>query len=252
MDALEDSFWYIRQLAIGKLDKIKKDRPDDVMAALEKIIKTDKKSQVRGSALKFISNEFFDGETADQTRKLLYHTIENDSSYFAISRAINGLTDGTDDDVKKALKLAEDLESEKSSALTAQIIGIYKNHGGAEKLDFMANAVSTGKVSGYDAISAMSNFTGMLKEQDIKTQEKYLPILEEMGKGGSAYVQAILPYNVMTLKRGADSRVTSLQSEIKKLEEEGESGEVTMKEGELEKAKAFAEKVNALLLKVNQ
>jgi aminopeptidase N len=252
MDALEDDFWYIRQLAIGKLDKVKKERPDEVMAALEKIIKTDKKSQVRGSALKFIANEFFDGDKAGKTRTLLYHTIENDSSYFAISRAINGLTDGTEEDVQKALELAEELESEKSSALTAQIIGIYKNHGGPEKLEFMSDALSKGKVSGYDAISAMSNFAGMLKDQDIETQEKYLPVLEDLNKGGSAYVQAILPYNVMTLKRAADSRVTSLESDIKKLEEEGESGEVTMKEGKLKKAKAFAEKVNDLLLKVNQ
>lgn len=252
MDALEDDFWYIRQLAIGKLDKIKKDRPDEVMTALDKIIKTDNKSQVRGSALKFIANEFFDGDKAEKTRKLLYHTIEKDSSYFAISRAINGLTNGTEEDVQEAIKLAEKLESEKSSALTAQIIGIYKNHGGPEKLDFMADALSKGRVSGYDAISAMSNFAGMLKEQDIETQEKYLPVLEDLSKGGSAYVQAILPYNVMTLKRAADSRVTSLESEIKKLEEEGKSGEVTMKEGELKKAKAFAGKVNDLLLKVNQ
>jgi len=252
LDALEDDFWYIRQLAIGKLDKIKSDRSDEVFAALENIVRNDKDSKVRGAAIKHLANEFFDGDKAEKTRALLNYTIENDSSYYAISRALDGLTDGTDADVKKALELAEKFENERSSAMTSQIMGIYKNHAGPEKLDFMAEAVRSGKVSGYDAISAMSNFAAMLKEQDIATQEKYLPVLEELGQGGSAYVQAILPYNIMTLKRGADSKVSSLESEIKKLEEDGKSGEVAMKEGELKKAKAYAEKVNELLMKVNQ
>lgn len=252
LDALDDDFWYIRQLAIGKLKKVKRDQPEKVFSALEKIIKNDKDSKVRGAAAKYLANEFFEGDNAERTRVLLHHVIENDSSYLAISQALNGLTDGTEEDVKKALELAEKLESERSSSLTAQIIGIYKNHGGVDKIDYMAEALQQNKVSGYDAISAMSNFTAMLDDQDIATQDKYLPVLEQLAEGGSAYVQAILPYNLMTLKRSADSRVSSLEAEIKKLEEGGKSGEVTMKEGELKKAKAHADKITALLVKVNQ
>src|SRR5690554_7964965 len=46
IDALKDEFWYIRQLAISKLDKIGSDRKAEAFELLQKMAKTDRKSVV--------------------------------------------------------------------------------------------------------------------------------------------------------------------------------------------------------------
>ena len=251
-DALTDDFWYIRQLAIGKLDQLKEEQPKKVFNAVQSLTKSDLNSKVRASAIRFLANSFFEGTTEQSTREVLVRSLEKDSSYLVISRVLNGMTKGTKDDIEKAIALSKEFEDEPSSALIAQIFGIYKNHAKADKLEFMSKALLTNRLSGYDVITGMSNFTELLKNQSIDVQMEYLPIFEQLAKGGGAYIQAILPYNVMSLKRGADNQVETLESDIKKLKEEGKSGEVTMKEGQLNKARTYAKHLNRLFAQVNE
>lgn len=247
VDALEDDFWYIRQLAIGKLKKVKRNEPQVVFEKLSHIIKNDPSSKVRAAAVKFISNEFFEGEYEERSRVLLTHAIEKDSSYFVNSRGLSGLTNGNKEDVAKALELAEQMENENSSKMRTQIIAIYKDNAGKEKLEYMSNTILEGKVSGYDAIGAMGSFASLLKKQDIETQEKYFPTFEKLSKSGGAYVQAVLPMNLMLLKRSTDERVSKLNSELEKLEEENNEEKAVAKRAELERANDFTEKVTKLL-----
>ena len=60
-------------------------------------------------------------------RNLLLNRIESDSSYLVVSRALGGLTKGSQDDLNKALQLSEQLENEPSSAVRAQVAQIYSN-----------------------------------------------------------------------------------------------------------------------------
>jgi hypothetical protein len=139
------------------------------------------------------------------------------------------------------------MENENSSKMRSQILSIYKSHAGKEKLDYMSNTILEGKVTGYDAIGGMGSFTGLLKEQDIETQEKYLPTFVKLSESGGAYVQAVLGMNVMLLKRSADERVSKLNTELKQLEKEGSEEKAVAKRLEHEKAADFAEKVTSLL-----
>jgi aminopeptidase N len=250
LDALDDDFWYIRQLAISKLDKLGSDKKAEVFERLQQIAKSDKNTKVRGAALSALATDYFKEEYAEDTRATLVNAIEKDSSYYVISRALNGLTKGSDADLKNALKMAKALETERSSSLKSQIIGIYKNHGDASHLEFMANSIKSGDISGYDAIGSLLNFTAAVKEQDIKIQEQYFPVFEELSNNGGAYIRAVLPMSVMNLKRGTDETIAQLKSELKTLEEAGKSAEATVVQGKLNEAEAYAEKVNGLLEKV--
>ena len=58
--ALNDDFWVIREAAIGKLKKIKKNRTEDVFNAVMKLAESDKNSRVRGAAIRFLSTEYFE------------------------------------------------------------------------------------------------------------------------------------------------------------------------------------------------
>jgi len=247
IDAMDDDFWYIRQLAIGKLKKVKRDQPEAVYNKLEEIINNDPSSYVRAAAVKFVANEFFEGEYETKTRNILAQAIEKDSSYYVVSKGLSGLTNGNKEDISKALELAEKMEDENSSKMRSQIMAIYKDHAGKEKLEYMSNTLLEGKVTGYDAIGAMGSFTGLLKKQDLETQEKYLSTYEKLSESGGAYVQAVLGMNVMLLKRSADERVSKLNTELKQLEKEGNEEKAVSKRLEHEKAADFADKVTKLL-----
>ncbi|MDX1652976.1 MAG: M1 family metallopeptidase [Brumimicrobium sp.] len=251
LDALNDDFWYIRQLAISNLKKIKRDKEAEVFTALENIVKTDSSSTVRAAALKFLSSEYFEGDYASSTRRLLQHAIEKDSSYFVISRGLGGLLNGDESDKEKAITMAEKMENENSSALRSQIIHIYKTASLANKLDYMAETILAGKVSGYDAIGAMGSFTGLLKEQDVPTKEKYLGTYEKLSETGGIYIQAVLPMNVMMLKRDTEEQISDLNAELIKLEKAGDEEKAAQKRLEIKNTNAFLDKVNALMLKVN-
>lgn len=250
LDALEDDFWYIRQFAISRLDKIGSDKKEEAYTRLKKMAKSDKSSKVRGAAISALANDYFKGEYAEETRNILINAIENDSSYLVISRGLNGLTKGSETDLKDALAKAKVLETERSSALKSQIIGIYKNHGDASNLDFMANAITSGDISGYDAIGGLLNFTAALKVQDVKTQEQYLPVYEELSNNGGAYINAVLPMSIMNLAMEANEFVTKYKNEYDALELEGKTAEAAVTLEKLNEAESYSAKVNALLEKI--
>ena len=246
-DALDDDFWYIKNLAIGKLNKVKRNQPEEVYEQLKKMIANDDNSSVRATALKYIADEFFDDEYEEPTRQILLNSIESDSSYYAVSKALSGLTKGNDEDIKKAISLADELRDEKSSVLRAQIAQIYSIHGGPEHIAYFTTSLREGHVSGYEAIGVMGSLSSLLKRQDIKIQQENLSFYEEMAKGSNPYINAVLPMNLMMLKRDADSAVGNLSSEIESLKESGKEDEVAKKQVELEETKDFVKNLNKLI-----
>ena len=240
LDALNDDFWVIREAAIGKLKKIKRTRSEDVYNAAMKLAETDKNSRVRAAAIRFLSTEYFEGSNAENVRQLLNNRIETDSSYLVVSRALGGLTKGSQEDLNKALTLSEQLENEPSSSVRAQVAQIYSNYGDATKLPYFKSLLLEGKVSGYEAIGVMGNFTNLLKQQPADIQSEYLPVFEALKTSGGAYINAVLPMNTMMLKKHNESKVSELTKETS-ITPDGE------KEIELEKTKKLVEKINELL-----
>ena len=246
-DALDDDFWYIRKMAISKLSKLEDDQENEVYAKLKKMIKKDENSKVRGACADYLADHFLTGQRREEILSILENTIKNDRSYYALSRALTGLSKGKDKDIQKALDLSKSLESEKSSALKAQIISIYQNHGDASHLDFMANTIKNGDVSGYDVIGAVLNFTNALKEQDASTQLKYIGVFKQLSESGGAYANAILPVSLMNLKRGNDERITKLEKDIDILKEKEETEQIKINEEELAQSKELDEELKNLI-----
>ncbi len=249
LDALEDDFWYIRQLAIGKLGKLKRKQSENVFHAASKLATTDKNSRVRAAAINFLANEYFSGPTENETRGILENAIVGDSSYMVISRALGGLTKGTKKDIETALKMAEQMESERSSVLRAQIAQIYASFGNKDKLDYFTESLLQGHVTGYESIGVLGNFTALLKQQDVETQMSYLPIFEELNGAGSPYINAVLPMNVIILKREAESNFDKLEDRITELEKDNLE-KANILRFEQEQQKELIQKIDALLEKV--
>lgn len=246
VDALEDDFWFIRQLAISKLDRLGEDKKSDVFEYLKKMATSDKNSQVRSSALSSLAQDFFKNEFEAKIREIFINAIESDSSYLVVSSALNGLTKGTKADVEKVLTLSKKLEKEHSSALKAQLIGIYKNHGDQSNLEFMSETITNGDVSGYDMIGSVLNFAAFYSVQDVKTRMKYFYVLENLADNKGAYVGYVLPVTLMNLATTAETNIKELEIELKKLEKSGKPGEATLIQGKLSQELKYLENLIAL------
>lgn len=247
LNALNDDFWYIRQLAISKIDKLGADKKNDVFGYLKTMSKSDENSKVRSAAISALSNDFFNPEFEGETRAILVDAIERDSSYQVVSSALNGLTKGTKNDLDQVLKLAKNLEKERSSALKAQIIGMYKNFGKESDLEFMSNAITSGSITGYDAIGSVLNYGAFYKEQGIKTRMKYFYVLEQLSDNGGVYVDAVLPLTLMNLVRGEQDLISDLEKQVNELEADGKFGEATVVQEEIVQEKKYMEKLMELV-----
>jgi aminopeptidase N len=212
-DALKDDFWVIREAAIGKLKKIKRDREQEVFEQLTSLVDREPHSRVRAAAIRFLSNEYFDGETAEQVRTLLKNHIASDSSYLVVARSLGGLSNGNDNDLKEVLRLSKEMENEPSSAVRGQVAMIYATHGDQTNLPFFRTTLLGGHVSGYEAIGVMGHFTNLLKQQDLDTQMAYLDVYEQLRTAGGAYIKAVLPMNVMMLKKHHEEQLSKLNSD---------------------------------------
>ena len=98
-----------------------------------------------------------------------------------------------------------------------------------------------GKVSGYEAIGVMGNFTNLLKQQAAAIQLEYLPMFETLKTSGGLYINAVLPMNTMMLKKHNESKISELTKEIAA----SPNGE---KEIELEKTKNLVGKIDEFMI----
>lgn len=252
LDALDDDFWYIRELAIGKLKKLKRQMPDEIYEKLESIVRTDENSRVRAGAVKFLAEEFFDGTYEAKTRSLIGEVIKNDSSYMAVSRALGGLTKGNKSDIKQAVLLAEEMKDEPSSILRSQIAQIYSNHGGKEHLSYFIESLKNGHVTGYEAIGVMGSFTALLKKQDLAVQKEYFGAYKEIAAGGSPYINAVLPMNLGMLKRDLELKANKYNAEVEKYQAEGNQEKADIARFEVEKINDFIDQIDAYLAEISQ
>ncbi|RFC54130.1 M1 family metallopeptidase [Brumimicrobium aurantiacum] len=247
LDGLEDDFWYIRELAISKLNRLKVEQHDLAFEKLKSMSTSDEKSQVRAAALLALSQDFFKDKYANETRSVLTNAIEVDSSYLVISKGLKGLTNGTDSDIQTALKYAENLENEKSSPLKSQLISIYKNHGDTSNLAFMANTILNREISGYDLIGGVFNFANHYKVQDFKTRMEYFDVFETLSKDEGAYISAVFPMVYRSLSNQVNYNINELEKEQAKLEEAGKSGEATLLQKSINQEKEYKEKLDEIM-----
>lgn len=246
-DALEDEFWYIRQLAVEKMTRVKRKQPEKVFAALKSIVETDINPRVRATAVYFLANEMFQGEYESSTRSVINHAIEKDSSYNVLSKAMSGLTKGTEKDIQKAMEIAEQNKGERSSILRGRVAQVFADYGDASKLDFFTNSIDSGYVRGYELIGVLGHFTKLLEGQNVKTQTNYLPYFEKWHLGGNPYINAVMPMNIMRLKRTAEEKGSDLKAKVAAFEKDGDTQKAEETRIEMDAWYDFAEDVNKIL-----
>jgi aminopeptidase N len=212
LDGLNDPFWNIRVLAIGKSGKLRDGMKAKGTDMLQAMAMNDPKSAVRVAALNAVSKQL-DEETLTG---MYEHIIANDSSYSVVSTALRNLGKSNPD---RAMKLAEPLEKENSSKMVSGIAQLYSGFAGAEKFDFFNEALTGPTVQGFDKLGVLNSMTVYLTRQDIEVIEKAYLSYADLGTNGGFYAKMFLPQNINYLVNYLDSKLEGLDTELKEHEE---------------------------------
>ena len=211
LDGLNDPFWNIRVLAIGKFGKLRNEMKAQGMELLQAMVTADPNSSVRVAALNAASKRL----DAQVLTEMCEQIISTDLSYSVVSTALRHLGK---QDAERAMKLAKGLESEKSSKMIAGIAQLYAGIAGPNQFDFFDKALSGVTVQGFDKLGVLNSMTVYLTRQDIEVMDKAYTTYANAGQQGGVYMQMFLPQNVSYLLSFLDKKIDELTLELKKHE----------------------------------
>jgi len=187
LDALKDTFWQIRTMAIEKAILLKEDYKQNAIQIITKQLFNDSKSAVRTEVLNFI-------DRADLPNKMTYykHAL-NDSSYLVVSTSLKFLGKI---DVAQAMQKSHELENEPSQKLIVGIGGLYAEHGDETKFEFFQKHLMNGQITGFDEVGLMNIFTRYITKYSLEMIKLSIPIYEHLHQRGSRYTKMFLPQNI--------------------------------------------------------
>lgn len=199
LEALQDKFWHIRELAAGRVKKLDGDFQVQAIERLKDMVKNDPKSSVREAALKALSKELEDKDF----ESILVDRIENDKSYSVVSSALSSYGKI---DPEKAIAMAEGLEKERSSKMMFGISQIYAGFADSTKYSFFTSALEGNIVQGFDKLGLMSSFTYYLSRMEPEYAGNAVDIYADLAENGGFYMKMFVPQNLNYLLKELDKK----------------------------------------------
>ena len=244
LDGLKDKFWHIRVLALGKAAELEGDYAVQGLEIVKGMIENDPKSDVRVAAVAAIG-QLIESETV--LSAIYNKRVQEDRSYSVISIALSSLGGINPEE---ALKIAETLESEKSSTIIYGISQIYATQGGPEKFAFMKSVLDGNVVGGFDKLGVMNSLTLFIARHDISMAEKAYPVYEGLSETGGFYMKMFLPQALNYLNQYFDTTLATLETELKGYEENKDALYADQTRAKIKAFKAQQEKYNVLAEKM--
>ena len=207
IDALKDSFWNLRILAIEKAAKLQPEKKQIGLDIIKVLAVTDASSQVRVAALNFLANAM-EGQDLEA---ILMDRLEKDQSYLVISTALKHLGKSNPE---KALAAAKNLEVENSSKMVTGIAQLYGAHGGEEKFNYFETVLKSTNLKGFDQLSVMNSLTYYITRQNTEMLDKAFDLYAYLKLQGDFYTQMFLPQNITYLMSMFDTKILELTEEI--------------------------------------
>jgi aminopeptidase N len=206
LDALGDKHWNVRLEAVKKAVFLTNNNLTTGKNKLLDMVKNDPDSRVRSEAVVILAQEL---EPA-LLETVLKDRMQNDKSYLVISNALSAYGDSNP---KEAMKVAKELEKEKSPKIKLGIAQLYSKQGTLEQRLFFEDLLNA-NLSGYDGIYAINYFTVYASRQDVSILAKTPAVYAEVYKNGSSYMKWIVPQNVTYMKQVLQTKIEKIEAEI--------------------------------------
>jgi aminopeptidase N len=206
LDALGDKHWNVRLEAVKKAVFLTNNNLTTGKNKLLDMVKNDPDSRVRSEAVVILAQEL---EPA-LLETVLKDRMQNDKSYLVISNALSAYGDSNP---KEAMKVAKELEKEKSPKIKLGIAQLYSKQGTIDQRLFFEDLLNA-NLSGYDGIYAINYFTVYASRQDVSILAKTPAVYAEVYKNGSSYMKWIVPQNVTYMKQVLQTKIEKIEAEI--------------------------------------
>ena len=210
IDALSDTYPFLRRTAIKGLKKAVKSNGEGVKKKLLDLAKNDSDSKVRGDAIAALAKYFKDDE---DIKAVLVNGV-SEESYYVIGKSLLSLSKVSYED---AMKFAKSLESEENSSIKNSVCAIYAEHGDAEQHAYFIKTAEG--LSGFGKYAFIMNYGKFLKKQNNETVKESLPILTDVAKNEDAWWMRMTGINVITdLEEMYSNRIHVAEKELKDLD----------------------------------
>ncbi|MEO6305667.1 MAG: M1 family aminopeptidase [Bacteroidia bacterium] len=211
LKAAENDKWFeLRNYAIFALETVAKEKESELKPLMIKIATSDKNTNVRAVAVRFLGDNYTGAEL-----KTLYEKSLTEQSYAIISAALKSITKA---DPSIALQKAKQFENEKNKDVLLTVAYIYSDLGSDDNAAFFTN--SAVNFTSYSLFEFMDIYARFLKRcNKIATFEKAAKELVEFSKQSTKYV------NNYAKKAFNDGILTTLESKREALIKEKASPE---------------------------
>jgi len=216
LDALNDPFYRIRELAITQANRVKRTHTEELVNKLSEMAMKDERSSVRAAALDFLITNF---QNEAQTQKALNFALENDRSYKVLGSALNGVAKS---DVDAAMDKAKKLENENGQTMLVNIASLYGKYGTNEHFDFFKSIFDEGKVGGFSQLGVVASFGAYVRNNDYDVQHKALAVFESLSTNTSGFMGYVLPNVLGSIPSSIETRMAKQTQEISEFEKSGD------------------------------
>lgn len=170
LDALRDSHYSIRSLAIKQCNRLKDTYRLDLLERLHLMALSDSVAQVRQDALIFLVQHF----SAEPSVFLLAkELLESDLSYKVVGYALFVVASK---EKEFAMNKAHELQHERSATMMVYLAYFYATYGSSEQHRFYARIFEDNLLNGFSWVEALDAYQAFLQNQDIDVHEAALPV----------------------------------------------------------------------------
>jgi len=240
LDALSDSFWGIREMAINTINILPADKKSEAIKRLKIMLVTDSKSNVRLAALKTLEEELASSELLE----LCLDRVQKDKSMSVFNEALNYVTE---EDVKQAIHLTTALLKEPGTKLYPIIASVYAKDASESYFTFFVESLKDKVFTSYDQVNMLNYFTIYLTKQKGVYIDKAVDTYAFLNKEGDQYTKMYMGQLLGYLLSNIAEKKEVLSTKIDALRSEGRSQEAQEKAKELASLSSAENRLSELM-----
>lgn len=206
IDALNDRFWVMRQMAVNAFDEYKGDRLDEIKEKVKILAEKDAKSVVRADAINLLSLLDLNGN------KDIYMRSLTDSSYSVLGVALMAISESN---IREKMEIFEQFETLNNLNVFLPIASYYARNNRFEKYGWFDEKIRL--LSGTDLWYMLQFFGEYLMNAPEEQKKKGLNILETEARNNKSYYIRLAAYQALGLLEDMDG-VAKIREDIRKKE----------------------------------
>ena len=239
INALNQPFWNVKTMAMSKIKKAAKAKPEIVKKKLKELAANDPNPKVRTKAIKTLMKYF----SADKTLINTYEAGLKDSSYRVMGTALAGVTSL---DADRGLMMARSMEGAESASVNNAIAAIYAEKGDLKEHAFFLKTIA--ELNGMNKLGFLQKYNTYVLRMPNEEIDKAIGVYKNVVETESIWFVKLSGYNLLaSVQNFYSKRSMELSAEIESAQADGKSEQVPELEKQMNICKNQDNKVASLL-----